>query len=72
MSAPKSTALEIALVVVAAIALGAAWSGWLVMLLCGTLWHTFAILKPIGFWPSVGIGALFSVFTAAVKGGGSK
>jgi hypothetical protein len=68
----KSTALEIALVVVVAVALGAALSGWLVMLLCGTLWHTFAILKPIGFWPSAGIGVLLSILTAQIKGGGSK
>lgn len=37
------------LLVAVLIGISAAWCGFLVMILCGVLWHTFGILKPIGY-----------------------
>jgi hypothetical protein len=63
--------LGMGVLVVFLIGLSAAWAGFLVMLLCGALWHTFNILKPIGFLPSLGIGFLLACLGALFRGSSS-
>jgi len=66
------TALKISvasLLIIGAIGLSTAWAGFLVMLLCGALWHTFGILRPIGFVPALWIGLLLALLGAAVRKG---
>ena len=61
--------LGMGLLVAVLVGLSAVWAGFLVMLLCGALWHTFNILEPIGFLPSLGIGVLLALIGALFRGG---
>lgn len=54
--------------VIALSVLGAFFTGWILMLLVGALWHEFGWLEPIGYWPAVGISFLFHILLAVVVG----
>lgn len=44
----------------------AAFYSWIIMLLIGVIWHTFDVLKPIGFWQAVPFGVLFAILSSAL------
>lgn len=49
-------------------AISVAIGGWVLMLLCGALWHSFGWLQPIGYWTACGLAFLISVVLTFVGG----
>jgi hypothetical protein len=48
-------------------AVSASIFGWWLMLLLGALWHEFEWLRPIAYWPCVGIAFLMSMIFNALR-----
>lgn len=56
------------LVVLAIVAINAAWIGWIAMIAAGVI-HSFVHDVPaFGFWPSLGIGLLIAAISSILSG----
>lgn len=52
---------------IAVSAIAALMFGWYLMLLLGALWHEFGWLRPLAYWPCVGIAFLTSLIVNALR-----